>query len=311
MLVRHQLILAALIAGGCCVSAHGQMPPMSSVTPTPGMQPTVGSAPVVNEVVRDGITYRETKQIVEQMMPVTTMKDQQQTVMTPKVSTETVAHQQVYSIPVTQYEVVPVLHGRWNPFAEPYYTYETQLVTRYQEQTVNVQIPVTKSEWVTETKTVQVPVTEYKMAKQEIVTTVALTGGDANKTFASTQSNTQRPVSLQALGSQPATSVASQPNNAYSTAASPLPNNNNYGQANNNNYGSTPSGYGYTQPAYNSTQNVTPPGYNSNPVTPTPAGSMANRPNNQSAIGGQMLQQDPPRQGTGWGTLPNNGSGYR
>lgn len=303
MLVRHQLILAALIAGGCCVSAHAQMPPMSNVTPTPGTQPAVGSAPVVNEVVRDGVTYRETRQVVEQMMPVTTMKDQKQTVMTPKVSTETVAHQQVYSIPVTQYEVVPVLHGRWNPFAEPYYTYETQLVTRYQEQTVNVQIPVTKSEWVTETKTVQVPVTEYKIAKQEIVTTVALTGGDTNKTFASTQPNTQRPVSIQALGSQPAPALASQPNNAYSTAASPLPNN--------NNYGSTPSGYGYTQPAYNSTQNVTPPGYNSNPVTPTPAASMANRPNTQSAIGGQMLQQDPPRQGTGWGTLPNNGSGYR
>lgn len=304
MLVRHQLILAALIVGNYCVSAHAQMPPMSNVTPTPGTQPAVGSAPVVNEVVRDGITYRETRQVVEQMMPVTTMKDQQQTVMTPKVSNETVAHQQVYSIPVTQYEVVPVLHGRWNPFAEPYYTYETQLVTRYQEQTVNVQIPVTKSEWVTETKTVQVPVTEYKMAKQEIVTTVALTGGDTNKTFASTQPNTQRPVSIQALGSQPATSVASQPNNGYSSAAaSPLPNN--------NNYGSTPSGYGYTQPAYNSTQNVTPPGYNPNPVTPTPAASMATRPNNQSAIGGQMLQQDPPRQGTGWGTLPNNGSGYR
>lgn len=307
MLVRQQLILAALIAGSCCAFAQAQMPPMSSVTPTPGTQPAVGSAPVVNEVVRDGVTYRETRQVVEQMMPVTTMKDQQQTVYTPKVSTETVAHQQVYSIPVTQYEIVPVLHGRWNPFIEPYYTYETQLVTRYQEQTVNVQIPVTKSEWVTETKTVQVPVTEYKMAKQEIVTTVALSGGETNKTFASTQSNTQRPVSIQALGSQPATSIASQPSNGYSTsAASPLPNNNNYGQASTNKYGSTPSGYGYTQPAYNATQNVTPAPYN-----PTPAASMANRPNNQSAIGGQMLQQDPPRQSTGWGNLPNNGAGYR
>jgi hypothetical protein len=308
MLVRPHLILAALIAGSCCVSAHAQMPPMSSVTPTAGTQPTVGSAPVVNEVVRDGVTFRETRQVVEQMMPVTTMQDQQQRVMTPKVSTETVAHQQVYSIPVTQYEIVPVLHGRWNPFIEPYYTYETQLVTRYQEQTVNVQIPVTKSEWVAETKTVQVPVTEYKMAKQEIVTTVALTGGDANKTFASTQPNTQRPVSLQPLGSQPTPAIASQPTNGYSTAASPLPNN--------NNYGSTPSGYGYTQPVYNSisgnsTQNVTPSPYNSNPANSSPAASMANRPANQSAIGGQMLQQDPPRQSSGWGTLPNSGAGYR
>jgi hypothetical protein len=221
MLVRYQLCLAALIAGCCCANARAQMPPMSSVTPTPGTQSAVGSAPVVNEVVRDGIKYRETRQVVEQMMPVTTMQDQQQRVMTPKVSTETVAHQQVYSIPVTQYEVVPVLHGRWNPFIEPYYTYETQLVTRYQEQVVNVQIPVTKSEWVAETKTVQVPITEYKMAKQEIVTTVALTGGETNKTFAATQSNTQRPVSLQPLGSQPTPAIASKPSNGYSTAASP------------------------------------------------------------------------------------------
>jgi hypothetical protein len=304
MLDRHQLCFAVLFTACCSANARAQMPPMSSVTPTPGSQPTVGAAPVVNEVVRDGIKYRETRQVVEQMMPVTTMQDQQQRVMTPKVSTETVAHQQVYSIPVTQYEVVPVLHGRWNPFIEPYYTYETQLVTRYQEQVVNVQIPVTKSEWVTETKTVQVPITEYKMAKQEIVTTVALTGGDTNKTFAATQPNGQRPVSIQALGSQPVTSIAIQPNNGYSTAAaSPLPNN--------NNYGSTPSGYGYTQPAYNSTQNVTPPTYNQNPVNSSPTASMANRPNNQSAIGGQMLQQDPPRQSTGWGALPNSGAGYR
>jgi hypothetical protein len=303
MLVRHQLCFAVLFTACCSANARAQMPPMSSVTPTPGTQPTVSSAPVVNEVVRDGIKYRETRQVVEQMMPVTTMQDQQQRVMTPKVSTETVAHQQVYSIPVTQYEVVPVLHGRWNPFIEPYYTYETQLVTRYQEQMVNVQIPVTKSEWVAETKTVQVPITEYKMAKQEIVTTVALTGGDTNKTFAATQSSGQRPVSLQPLGSQPTPAIASQPTNGYSTAASPLPNN--------TNYGSTPSGYGYTQPAYNSTQNVTPSPFNSNPVNSSPAASMANRPANQSAIGGQMLQQDPPRQSSGWGTLPNSGAGYR
>jgi hypothetical protein len=223
------------------------------------------------------------------------------------VTTENISHQQVYSVPVTQYEVVPVLHGRWNPFVEPYYTYETQLVTRYQEQVVNVQIPVSKSQWVTETKTVQVPVTEYRTAQQEIVTRVALTGGDTGKTYAAqpattqptTQVATNQSATIQPYNSQvytpPANTIASQPAGGYPNAgypnqtATPLPT-----------YAPVQPTYGYGQPTYNA-----PPAYT------MPAANVATRPAAPSAIGGQQLHSDPPREGSGWSNLPNNGSGYR
>jgi hypothetical protein len=268
MWVRNRFYVVVAVAG-CCFG-----PVQAQVTPT---APQPGSTQVTEEMI-NGVKHQVTRQTVEQRVPVTIMQDRQQTVYAPKISTETIAHQQVYSVPVTQYEVVPVLHGRWNPFVEPYYTYETQLVTRYQEQVVNVQIPVSKSEWVTETKTVQVPVTEYRTAQQEIVTKVALTGGESTKTYASTQPSLPQPVTMKPYNSQPASSIATQP-------ATPLPN---YAQA-------QPS-YGYSQPPYNST-----------PATSSPA-NVASRPSNQSAIGGQMLQTDPPRQGTGWSNLP---AGYR
>ena len=292
------------MAAGCSFTITA---PAQVITPTPGTTPGVTTNPEVKEETIDGIKYRITRQTVQQTVPVTIMKDQQQTVYTPKVTTENISHQQVYSIPVTQYEVVPVLHGRWNPFVEPYYTYETQLVTRYQEQVVNVQIPVSKSQWVTETKTVQVPVTEYRTAQQEIVTKVALTGGDTGKTYAAqptttqptTQVATNQAATIQPYNSQvytpPASTIASQPIGGYSNAGYP-----NQTATPLRPYAPTQAGYGYGQPPYNPT-----------PAYTMPATSVATRPMTQSAIGGQQLHSDPPREGSGWSNLPNNGSGYR
>jgi hypothetical protein len=280
--VRLQLLAAAL-AVGCSFALPMQA---QVITPTPG------SAPEVKEEMINGVRYQVTRQVVQQQMPVTVMRDQTQTVLTQQVTTETIPHQQVYTVPVTQYEMVATLHGRWNPFVEPYYTYEMQPVTYYQEQVASVQIPMSKVTWVPQTKTVQVPVTEYKMGEREVITRVALTGGESNKTYAAqpsaNQTVTNQPVNMQPYNSQPytppASSIASQPATGYPTSAMPLPTNS-----------SAQPTYGYGQPAYNS----------------TPAASIAARQGNQSAIGGQQLQSDPPRQGTGWSNLPNNGSGYR
>ncbi len=281
MLVRRRFYVAALMAVCCCASAHAQLTPAQPVTPTPG-------GPQVTEEMINGVKHQVTRHVVKTQMPVTVMQDRQQTVHTPKVSTETITHKQVYSVPFTQYEVVPVLQNRWNPFEEPYYTYETQLVTRYQEQVVDVQIPVSKTEWVTETKTVQVPVTEYRMGEREIVTRVALTGGETGKTFASTQPTTAAPASLQPLTQSNNAIASQQPAANYPVQATQLPT-----------YPPTQPSTGYGQQAYT-----------------MPAASVATRPANdwsggQPSYGGQMLQADPPKQSSGWSNLPNNGSGYR
>lgn len=278
-------LLAALLIVACSLA----MPIRAQVvTPTPG------SAPEVKEETINGVRYQVTRQVVQQQMPVTIMRDQTQTVMTQQVVTETIPHQQVYTVPVTQYEMVATLHGRWNPFVEPYYTYEMQPVTYYQEQVASVQIPMTKVTWVPQTKTVQVPVTEYKMAEREVITRVALSGDDTGKTYAAqpgstqpaaTQTVTNQPVNMQPYNSQPytppATAVAGQPATGYPAT------------------GNQPA-YGYRQSPYNSA-----------PANSTPSASVATRPSHQPAIGGQQLHSDPPRQGTGWSNLPSNGAGYR
>ena len=75
---------------------------------------------------------------------------------------DTLQHQQLYTVPVTQYQLVSRLHGRWNPFITPYWTHHYEPVTTWQQQTATVQIPVSTVAWAPETRTVQVPTTTYR-----------------------------------------------------------------------------------------------------------------------------------------------------
>ena len=50
----------------------------------------------------------------------------------------------------------------------PYWTQKYVPVTTWQQQTANVQIPVSRVAWVPETKTVQTPVTTYRAVNQEV-----------------------------------------------------------------------------------------------------------------------------------------------
>ncbi|TWU22562.1 hypothetical protein [Bythopirellula polymerisocia] len=128
----------------------------------------------------DGVRYQVTRQVVKETVPITVMQDRQQTFYAPQTTTENISHQQMYSVPVTQNQVVPVLVGRWNPFVTPYWAYEVEQVTTWQNQVANVQIPVNRVTWAPQTKTVQVPVTEYRTAEREIITRVAVSNNSTN-----------------------------------------------------------------------------------------------------------------------------------
>lgn len=117
----------------------------------------------------NGIRYQVTRETVPRSIPVTEMQQQQQTIYRQQITTETVQHQQVYSVPVTQYQVVSRLHGRWNPLIEPYWTHHYEPVTTYQQQVATVSVPVNRVAWAPETRTVQTPVTRYVAANAEIV----------------------------------------------------------------------------------------------------------------------------------------------
>ena len=128
----------------------------------------------VTEETRDGVRYQVTTRTVQRQVPVTVMQDQQQTVYTQQITTTNTPHQQLYCVPVTQYQWKARLNGRWNPFIQPYWTQELQPVTTWHQQMVNVQIPTSNVAWVPQTKTVQVPVVQYRTAEEQIVSRVPI-----------------------------------------------------------------------------------------------------------------------------------------
>jgi len=150
---------------------------------------------------RDGVRYQVTRQVVKRQVPVTVMQDRQQTSYVQKLQTNTINHQQCYNVPVTQYQWVSRMHGRFNPFITPYWTHNLKPVTRWQQQVANVQIPVSQMSWVPQTRTVQVPVTEYRLAEEEIISRVAVS--QSPRTLAQAQPlSTNRPAMIAARPSR-------------------------------------------------------------------------------------------------------------
>lgn len=136
-----------------------------------------------------GVRYQVTRQVVPRQIPVVKSEERQVTTYKQQVATENVQYQQVYNVPMTQYQIVPRLHGRWNPFVTPYWTYEYEPVTIWQQQVATIQIPVTKANWTPETRTVKQPVTTWETHNQEIVMKTPIgpapLGGGANTALAS------------------------------------------------------------------------------------------------------------------------------
>jgi hypothetical protein len=143
---------------------------------------SMAQTPQVSYVDEGGIRYQVTRQTVQRQVPVTEMRDQQQTWYRQQVTTDNLQQQQLYNVPVTQYQLVSRLHGRWNPFITPYWTHHYEPVTTWTQQVGTVQIPVSRVAWAPETRTVQAPVTTYRTANEEVISRVAigpapLTGG--------------------------------------------------------------------------------------------------------------------------------------
>jgi hypothetical protein len=177
-------------------------------------QPAIGDT-VTYENGADGIRYQVTTRTSQRQFPVTQLQTQQQTTYQQQVVTQNVQHQQAYSVPVTQYQIVSRLHGRWNPFVTPYWTHHYAPVTTYQTQVGTVQIPVTRVSWAPVTQTVQAPVTQYRTANEQVVTKVALgpvPGAGANTALASKPLNNSPTATLSPSQGAPAqTAIASRP----------------------------------------------------------------------------------------------------
>ena len=217
-----------------------------------------GESAVAQQYVDEGgVRYEVTQQQVPTQVPVTEMQSRQQTTYRQQVTTENVQHQQVYHVPVTQYQVVSRLHNRWNPFAEPYWTHHYEPVTTWQQQVGTVQIPVNKVAVVPETRTVQQPVTTWKTVNNTITHRRAIgmtpTGPGGNTALASAQpTSSGASAALSPVGpgsTQPAASVASRPVGGQTITSDPP------------RYGTTPatsSGWQQAQPLVSQPAATTP-----------------------------------------------------
>ena len=128
----------------------------------------------IRTIVKDGITYQETTRIVRRPVSSTHYEQRVHTVYRQQLNTEMRDSCRNFRIPVTEYQWVPRLQGRWNPFIRPYFTHDLVPVTRWEQRTEVVQVPVTRRNWIPEKRIVQVPVTTHRMAEDEIVSRIAI-----------------------------------------------------------------------------------------------------------------------------------------
>ena len=172
---------------------------------------TAAAQQVTYETGPDGVRYQVTRTVVQRTVPVTENRSQTQTTYRQQVVTENQQYQQVYQVPVKQYQLVPHLVGRWNPFIEPYWTYEYEEVTTYHQQVATVTMPTTRVTWAPETRTVDTPVTTYAVRPVEVTERVPMGGpatGGAQPLTANTSANTAPSATLAARPSAPASSPA-------------------------------------------------------------------------------------------------------
>ena len=138
---------------------------------------------------QNGVTYCETRRVVQQRVPQTRIEQRPQTVYRQEFATEVRETPRTYWTPVTEYQTQTYLAGRWNPFATPHFEYRTVPTVRWEQKTEVVRTPVTCQKLVPETKTVSCPVTTWQTIDQEVISRFAVTGRPSAANVAS------RPVS--------------------------------------------------------------------------------------------------------------------
>jgi hypothetical protein len=135
---------------------------------------SIASAEEVRYYEKDGVTYRETRQVLQRRIPEVTYTEQAQTVYRDQCITETKDTVRTVLTPVTEYRVQPRLVGRWNPFVQPYFVYENVPTVRWESRTEVVPIQTASRQLVPETRTVRTPVTTWRTVEEEVISRVAV-----------------------------------------------------------------------------------------------------------------------------------------
>jgi hypothetical protein len=132
------------------------------------------SADEVRYYDQDGVTYRETRRVVQRPVIETQTRESTQTVYRETYTTQMKESVQERWTPITEYRLETYWVGRWNPFVDPYLAQRYVPYTRWEKATETVKTPVTYRQLVPETRTVRVPVATQRLVEEEVVTRVAV-----------------------------------------------------------------------------------------------------------------------------------------
>lgn len=123
---------------------------------------------------KDGVTYRETRQVVRRPVVETKLEARDCTVYRDKLTTEVQDVPRSYPVAITEYHWVPVVRRSWNPFSPPYVAYEMVPQTRWETRSDTVKATITRRQVVPEKVTQHVPVTTHRYVEDEIISRVAV-----------------------------------------------------------------------------------------------------------------------------------------
>jgi hypothetical protein len=134
------------------------------------------SADEVRYYQENGVTYQETRRVVQRQVAETQVQSCPRTVFREQVTSE--VRDQVRSCwcPVTECRCETRWVGCWNPFMEPYPVSRAVPTTRWELRSEVAKVPVTTRQLVPETQYVQVPVTTYRTVAEEVVSRVPIAG---------------------------------------------------------------------------------------------------------------------------------------
>jgi hypothetical protein len=224
---------------------------------------------------KDGVTYRETRRKVTRPVTELQYQDRPQTVLRDQVNYGTQNMIRTYQVPVTEYQPVTRMVGRWNPFIrQPYYEQRQVPVTRWETRSDTVQVPVSTRQTVADTVTAKVPVYSTRVVEDEIISRVAV-GTRPNTSVASAPTTT--------IASAPITTTISPPPTRYAPASS---------SPTTSSLAASPT---TSSPTTYSPMTSSSP--NASPTTASSPAAAAQVPRGVTVGGVSKLDSDPPRMG--------------
>jgi hypothetical protein len=140
-----------------------------------------GSTPAeeVRYYEKNGVTWCETRRMVDQRVPESRMEERAETVYREQFGTEIRSSTRTYWTPVTEYRWESYWVGRWNLLAEPYLAYRYVPHTHWEERIEVVNVPVNVRRLVPETRTVRRPAAGFRTVRREMVSRVPVGAGRA------------------------------------------------------------------------------------------------------------------------------------